>query len=609
MTFDELKEKAHSLPLKPGVYIMQNTKNEVIYVGKAKALKNRVSQYFANLASHTEKTRAMVNQIDHFDVIIADSEFEALVLENSLIKRHKPHYNILLKDDKGYPYIRLDTKEEYPRFSLSNRAQDDGARYFGPYGSRGSTWDIVDALRSALKLASCNRKFPRDIGKERPCLNYHLGKCAGWCRPQMPQEDYKEAMDQAIRLLEGKFQEVGEELLAEMEQAAEDLRFERAAELRDRYKAIELLGKRQKVLSGTLADTDVVGFYRGEAKSCFVVLHFVDGELAAKDWELLETPMEEDETEIVSALVRQFYTPRNQFPRQILLPCEIEDEVPLARMLSENAGRRVNLITPQRGAKVDLIRLANTNAKEEVERATTRQERTNKLLEALGRLLDLEHAPQRIEAYDISNTGADDIVASMTVFVDGKPRKRDYKHFKLKDMTGPDDYASMDQIITRRFTHYKNGDENWSDKPDLLLIDGGSVHAETARRALENLGLSIPAFGMVKDDRHRTRALAAPDGREIGIQQNQALFALIGTIQEETHRFAIEFNRAQHAKKVKGSVLDRIPGVGPKRRADLLKHFKSIKNMKAAPLEQLAEVVDKRTAQAVYDFFRKEDSQ
>ena len=607
MTFDELKEKAHSLPLKPGVYIMQDAKNQVIYVGKAKALKNRVSQYFANLASHTEKTRAMVSQIDHFDVIIADSEFEALVLENSLIKRHKPHYNILLKDDKGYPYIRLAVNEEYPRFSLSNRAQDDGARYFGPYGGRGATWDIVDALRSALKLASCNKKFPRDIGKERPCLNYHLGKCAGWCRPEMPQEDYREAMEQAVRLLEGKFKEVGDELLAEMEQAAEELRFERAAELRDRYKAIELLGKRQKVLSGSLADTDVVGFHRGEAKSCFVVLHFVDGELAAKDWELMETPMEEDDAEVVSALVSQFYAPRNQFPKQILLPCEIEDEVPLTRMFSESAGRRVNLVTPQRGAKMDLIRLAHTNAVEEVERATTRQERTNKLLEALGKLLGLEETPRRMEAYDISNTGADDIVASMTVFVDGKPRKRDYKHFKIKDLTGPDDYASMAQVIKRRFTHYINGDDNWNEKPDLLLIDGGSVHAKTAQGALEALGLHIPTFGMVKDDRHRTRALAAPDGREIGIQQNQALFALIGTIQEETHRFAIEFNRAQHAKTVKGSVLDSIPGVGPKRRADLLKHFKSIKNIKAATAEQLAEVVDKKTAQAIYAYFQKEN--
>ena len=606
LTFEELKEKAHGLPLKPGVYIMQDAKNKVIYVGKAKALKNRVSQYFANLASHTEKTRAMVAQIDHFDVIIADSEFEALVLENSLIKRHKPHYNILLKDDKGYPYIRLDVKEDYPRFSLSNRIADDAARYFGPYGGRGATWDIVDELRSALKLPSCSKKFPRDIGKERPCLNHHLGKCAGWCRPEMTREDYREAIEQAVRLLEGKFKEVGDELLAEMEQAAEQLRFERAAELRDRYKAIELLGKRQKVLAGSLADTDVVGFHRGEAKSCFVVLHFVDGELAAKDWELIETPIESDDAEAISALVVQFYAPRNQFPGQILLPCEIEDEVSVARMLSEQAGRRMHLITPQRGAKMDLIRLANTNAVEEVERATTRAERTNKLLELLGRTLGLEGAPHRIEAYDISNTGADDIVASMTVFVDGKPRKRDYKHFKIRDLNGPDDYASMAQVISRRFAHCKNGDEGWSERPDLLLIDGGSVHAHVAETAMLEYDLVIPVFGMVKDDRHRTRALAAPDGSEIGIRHNQALFALIGTIQEETHRFAIEFNRAQHGKKVKGSALDNIPGVGPKRRADLLRHFKSIKNIKAATEEQLAETVDKKTAKAVYEHFRKE---
>ena len=258
MTFEELKEKAHALPLKPGVYIMQDVKNEVIYVGKAKALKNRVSQYFANLASHTEKTRTMVSQIDHFDVIVADSEFEALVLESSLIKRHQPRYNILLKDDKGYPYIRLTVKENYPKFSLANRAAEDGARYFGPYGSRGATQNIIDALRLALKLPSCNKKFPRDIGKERPCLNYHMGQCDGYCRPQMDQERYRESMDQAVRLLEGKFQEVGDELQAEMEQAAEELRFEKAAELRDRYRAIELLGKRQKVVAGSLADTDVV---------------------------------------------------------------------------------------------------------------------------------------------------------------------------------------------------------------------------------------------------------------------------------------------------------------------------------------------------------------
>ena len=603
MTFDELKEKAHSLPLKPGVYIMQDTKNEVIYVGKAKALKNRVSQYFADLASHTEKTRAMVSQIDHFDVIIADSEFEALVLECSLIKRHQPRYNILLKDDKGYPYIRLTVQEAYPKFSLANRPAEDGARYFGPYGSRGATQDIIEAIQSALRLPKCRKKFPRDIGKERPCLYYRMGQCDGYCRPEMDQSRYQENIDQAIRLLEGKYEEVCDDLRAEMEQAAEELRFERAAELRDRIAAMELLGKRQKVVAGSLSDTDVVGFHRGEAKSCFVVLHFVDGDLAAKDMDLIETPVEEAKEDTVSALVKQYYGGRGALPRQILLPCDIEDEVPVTRMLSEACGHRVALMTPQRGAKMDLIRLANKNAVEEVERATSREERQSKLMEALGKMLGLPEPPRRIEAYDISNTGDTNIVASMTVFVDGRPLKRDYRHFKLKDMVHADDYGSMEQVLTRRFRRYLDGDEKFGDLPDLLLIDGGENHAKVAVRVLEEVGLSIPVFGMVKDDRHRTRALVDPAGGEIGIQQIPAVFALVGRIQEETHRFAIEFQRLQQSKGVKGSALDQIPGVGEKRRNDLLRHFKSIKNIKMASLAALEEAVPKNTARAVYDHF------
>ncbi len=607
MTFEELKEKAHTLPLKPGVYIMQDKHNTVIYVGKAKALKNRVSQYFANLSSHTDKTRAMVRAIDHFDVIVADSEFEALVLENSLIKRHQPHYNILLKDDKGYPYIRLDVKSEYPRFSLANRAAEDGARYFGPYGSRGATQGIIDALRSALRLPSCRKKFPRDIGRERPCLNYHMGLCDGYCRPEMDQGRYREAMDQAVRLLEGRFQEVRADLTAEMERAAEELRFEKAAELRDRLQAIELLGKRQKVVAGSLADTDVVGWHRGEAKSCFVVLHYVEGDLAAKDMELMETPVEGEMGEEVSALVRQYYAGRSKLPRQILLPCELEDEAAVARLLSESCGRRVELVTPQRGAKMDLIRLANKNAAEEVERATTRDERQSKLLELLGGMLSLDSSPNRIESYDISNQGADDIVASMVVYVGGKPLKRDYRRFKLKDMDGPDDYASMEQVLTRRFQRYLDGDEKFGELPDVLFIDGGEEHARVAVKVEEALGLSIPVFGMVKDDRHRTRALVTPDGREIGIQRVPAVFALVGQIQEETHRFAIEFHRQQQNQRMRGSELDRIPGIGPKRRTTLLKHFKSVKNIKAASLTELEGAVGKTAGRAVYDWFRRAD--
>ena len=608
MTFEELRDKAHALPLKPGVYIMQNGASEVIYVGKAKALKNRVSQYFQDQSRHNEKTRAMVSQIDHFDVIVVQSEFEALVLECALIKRHQPRYNILLKDSKGYPYIRLPAGD-YPRFSLASKAEDDGAKYFGPYGSRFASQGIIDALREALRLPACRRKFPKDIGKERPCLNFHMGVCDGYCRPEMDQTQYKRSIDQAVRLLEGRQDEVVDELTAEMELAAEELRFEKAAQLRDRIRSIQLLSKRQKAVAGSLADTDVVGYHRGEAKSCFVVLHYIGGELAAKDWELMAVPMEDDPS-TVSALAAQYYGGRSQLPRQILLPCDIDEQVELARMLTEAVGRKVEVLTPQRGAKMELVKLANENAAEEVLRATTAEERRSKLTEALGTLLGMEELPHRIEAFDISNTGSSDIVASMTVHIDGRPLKRDYRHFKLKDMPHADDYASMEQVVERRFRRYLDGDEKFAARPDLLLMDGGAGQVKVAEEALARLGLGdIPVYGMVKDNRHRTRALVAGDGREIGIQANQALFAMVGRIQEETHRFAIEFHRQQQAGHLKGSALDQIPGVGPARKAQLLKAFKSVKAVKAASLEELAAVVPKNTAQAVYSHFHQPDDQ
>ncbi len=604
MTFEELRDKAHALPLKPGVYIMQNAASEVIYVGKAKALKNRVSQYFQDQSRHNEKTRAMVSQIDHFDVIVVQSEFEALVLECALIKRHQPRYNILLKDSKGYPHIRV-SLGDYPKFSLTSKVEEDGARYFGPYGGRQASYGIIDALREALRLPACHKKFPRDIGKERPCLNFHMGVCDGYCRPEMDQSQYRRSIDQAVRLLEGRLDEVVDELTAEMELAAEELRFEKAAQVRDRIRAIQLLSKRQKAVAGSLADTDVVGYHRGEAKSCFVVLHYIDGELAAKDWELLGVPMEDEQT-TVSTLAAQYYGGRGQLPRQILLPCDIDEQVELARMLTEAVGRKVEVLTPQRGAKMELVKLANENAAEEVLRATSVEERRSKLTEALGVMLGLEEPPHRIEAFDISNTGSSDIVASMTVHIDGRPLKRDYRHFKLKDMPHADDYASMEQVVERRFRRYLDGDEKFSAKPDLLLMDGGAGQVRAAQEAMSRLGVGdVPVYGMVKDNRHRTRALVAWDGREIGIQANQALFAMVGRIQEETHRFAIEFHRQQQSGHLKGSALDNIPGVGPARKSQLLKAFKSVKAVKAATLEELAAVVPKNTAQAVYTHFHK----
>ena len=602
---DNLRDKANRLPLLPGVYIMLDAQGQVIYVGKAKKLKNRVSSYFHG--EHLPKVAAMVEKVRDFNVIVAGSEFEALVLENSLIKRHKPHYNILLKDDKGYPFIRLDMREEYPTLSVESRVLKDGARYFGPFGGRSLTFDIITTVSKALLLPDCTRKFPRDIGKERPCLNYHMGTCAGWCLRDSDAEDYRRRMAQAALILEGKSRELIEDLRARMEQAAEELRFERAAELRDRLRAVEGLANRQRVIATAFADTDAVGFCRG-AKTCFTVLHFVDGNLVGKDTEMMEEPIEED-SDALSGLVRQYYTAhRGGWPKSILLPLEIEDAADLEELLSQVSGRRIYIETPKRGERMRLIESAALNAREEIQRRTTHEQRRSKTLEWLQRALELESFPHRIEAFDISNLGATGIVAAMTVHVDGKPLKRDYRRFRMRDLDGPDDYASMYQAVTRRFRHYLEKDEKFADCPDLLLIDGGDVHAATAEKALRDLGLSVPVFGMVKDDRHRTRALIRSDGREIGIKGNQAVFALVGAIQEETHRFAIEYQRSLRREGL-ASKLDEIPGVGEKRRNDLIKSFQSLKAIREASAEQLALVVPKNTAQAVYEYFHKPEEE
>ena len=602
---DTLREKANNLPLLPGVYIMLDEKSEVIYVGKAKKLKNRVSSYFHG--EHLPKVKAMVDKVADFNVIVAASEFEALVLENSLIKRHKPHYNILLKDDKGYPFIRLDMREEYPSMSLSNRAAKDGAKYYGPFGSRGQTRNVISTISKALLLPDCSRKFPRDIGKERPCLNYHMGACLGWCLKDSSGEEYRRRMSQAALILDGKSGELLEDLRCQMEQAAEELRFEKAAELRDRLRAVENLSNRQRVIATAFADTDAIGFCRG-AKSCFTVLHFVNGDLVGKDTEMMEEPLEED-SEAISDLVRQYYTAhRGGWPKSVLLPCEIEDRQDLEELLSQCSGRRMYIETPKRGERMRLIESAALNAREEIQRRTTAAQRRSKTLEWLQKTLELEQFPERIEAFDVSNLGATGIVAAMTVHVDGKPLKRDYRKFRIKDLEMQDDYASMYQAVYRRFRHYAEGDEKFAPLPDLLLIDGGDTHAAVAVQAQLDLGFCVPTFGMVKDDRHRTRALISPEGQEIGISQNQAVFALIGGIQEETHRFAIEYQRSLRSEGY-GSTLDKIPGVGDKRRNELIKTFKSVKAIREASLEQLRLVVPKNTAQAVYDYFHSGESE
>lgn len=607
MTFDELKEKAHTLPLAPGVYLMQNRSGQVIYVGKAKKLRNRVSNYFQDSASHSAKTRIMVSQIDHFDVIVAASEFEALVLECSLIKRHMPKYNILLKDDKGYPYLRIDLREDYPAITMVNKVMNDGAVYFGPYGGRFITQQLIDTIRLTFKLPGCSKVFPKDQGKDRPCLNYHMNNCDGWCQLGKSKEAYHEVIKQVVLVLQGKYQQVAVQLRADMERAADNLEFERAAALRDRLFAIENLGKKQLVTAGTMAHTDVIGYFQSTAKACFSVLHYVDGSLLDKEYEIV--PLADSVEEAVSALVKQYYLSRNCAPKEVLLPCDMDDAQLFSDLLLQQLGKRVHFRRPQRGDYVRLVELANKNAMEEAERITSKEERNSGTLIVLQQILGLSQKPLRIESYDISNMAGTDIVASMVVFADGKPLKKDYKRFQIRDLQNQDDYASMHQVITRRFTRYKDGGRGFSAEPDLILIDGGTVHAQTAQRALLDLNLHFPVYGMVKDNRHRTRALVTADGDEISISGSPAVFSLIGQIQEETHRFAIEYNRLLRSKRLRESQLDKIPGIGPVRKKQLLSKFKSVSAIEKASIEDLLQVLPSKEAESVYRFFRNKEGE
>lgn len=601
MTFDELKEKAQSLTMQPGVYIMRDKHDDVIYVGKAKRLRNRVSQYFQDTASHSPKTRVMVSKIDHFDVIVAASEFEALVLECSLIKRYLPKYNILLKDDKGYPYLRLDMNKPYPRIEMVNKISKDGASYYGPYGSRSVLQTVLETIRSTLRLPDCTKQFPRDIGKGRPCLNYHMNQCEGWCLPDRTQEQYRAVLERAKQLLSGNYKSVAADLQRQMIAASDNLEFELAAGLRDQLQAVEALGKKQLVTAGSLADTDVIGYAQTEAKACFAVLHFAGGNLLDKDYEILSVT--EDRDAALSSLVKQYYLSRGVAPKVIFLPSAMEDSELFCQLLEQHFDKKTRIKVPQRGDAVRLVELASKNALEEARRVTTHEEKISGTLRLLGKMLSVE-PPRRIESFDISNISGTDIVGSMVVFEDGVPRKSQYKRFKVQELLNQDDYESMRQVVERRFNHYLAGDSGFEHKPDLLLIDGGVNHAATVRNLLDAMGLKLNILGMVKDDRHRTRALVTPDGLEIAIDTQQSVFALIGNIQEETHRFAITYHRKLRSKRLRYSELDEIPGIGPKRKQELLKVFRSLSAISQATLPELERILPRDAAAAVYQHFQ-----
>ena len=599
MKLEELREKANMCPQKPGVYRMIDETGVVLYVGKAKNLKNRVSQYFQNPETQWIKTRRLVARIDRFEVIVTDTELEALVLENTLIKHYQPRYNILLKDDKGYPFICYDPAAAYPRLELRAR-EDEKLRCFGPYGGRNIAHEVIDTVQDTLKLPDCSRRFPRDIGKARPCLRRHLGACVGVCEGGVTPEQYRALMDEAALLLQGRCDELEASLKTQMERAAEDLDFERAAFLRDRLQAVERLDRRQKVVAAHVPDADVVCLYNGPSRACIVVLHYIEGTLLDKDQTLLPACEDEgDEAETLSAFVEQYYRDRPILPREVLLSREIADAGLLSEYLSVNAGRRVYVLFPQRGEKKKLLDMAMENAREEARTAALREEKTGRGAELLQAALGLDTPPYRLEAYDISHTGGEETVGGMVVFEGGRPRRSAYRKFRI-ERDAPDDYASMREVLERRIARAESGDEKFLPLPDVFLIDGGEEHAKIAAEVLAAHGLTVPAVGMVKDDRHRTRALVSPDGRETGIRTEPALFALIGSVGEEVHRFAIGYHRSLRDKKVRVSALDEVPGIGEARKTALMRHFGSVKAMRAASEAELAAVVPKNAAKAVY---------
>jgi len=604
MNISELRKKASTLPRTPGVYLMQDKQGEIIYVGKAKALRSRVSQYFQGGSNHTYKTLKMVEKVVDFNVINAPTELDALVLENTLIKKYRPKYNILLKDDKGYPFIRLENAK-YPRFSVESKREKPG-KYFGPYGGRGTANAAVRAVSELFKLPTCSKHFPRDIGKERPCLRYHIGKCCGVCSGNVSEKQYTELVNSACLLLDGKGAALERQLKEEMEKAAQALNFEQAAALRDRLQDISRLRSSTIVSASVLADADALGFALSGSRGCVAALSYSGGKLMDKRIIFFDGADSEDESRNIESFISQYYPMLNTAPKEIYLPCEIEDAETLAQMLTSLRGKKCTLLIPQKGDKAKMVALAKENAAQELSLMEQKEQRSQKTLEELGEMLGIP-APLRIEAFDISNTAGADAVASMTVFQDGKPLKKAYKKFKIKEAPAGDDPRAIAEVLGRRLQRAIDGEQNFLPLPDLLLMDGGITQTLAAVEQVEALNLKIPVFGMVKDNHHRTRGLVNPKGEETGLSRAPAVFALIGRIQEETHRFAVDYHQTVRRAKAKVSELDKIPGIGQARKKALLSHFKTISAIKSATLPELCRIIPKGAAEKVIEYFKGEN--
>ena len=606
-----LRKKAMSLPLRPGVYLMKDKSGTIIYVGKAKALKNRVSSYFGSHTNHTTKVIRMVEHVQDFDYIVTDSEFEALVLECSLIKQHSPKYNILLKDDKGYHYVKI-TKGSWPRIDAAMQLVDDGSEYIGPYTGSFAVRQTVDEVKKIFRLPQCTKTFPV-THRQRPCLNFHISQCSAPCAGKISQADYKRSVEQAVEFLKGGSAETVKRMQAEMEQAAENLDFEKAAVLRDRINAITKFGEKQKVVSADVAEQDVFALAQSQDKACLAVLRFFAGRLCDTEHFIIDAP--EDDAVARYELIMSYYSMRERIPPRILIDSLPQDAELISQWLSEKLGKKVSFVIPQRGGQLKLLEMCRSNASEKLALSLGRKGKDTAALDELARLLGLGSPPEYIESYDISHTAGTENVAGMVVFKNGQPYKQAYKRFKIKGFEGQDDCASMAEVLERRFTHYfeenakpegEKHDEGFAKLPDLILLDGAEMQVNAVRAVFLRLGIDVPLYGMVKDSSHRTRAITG-EGGEISINSKRSAFTLVSRIQEEVHRFAIEYHRKRRSAGI-STTLTQIEGVGQKRAAALLKHFKSVNAVKEASFDELCSVkgVDKRSAQTVFDYFHSD---
>lgn len=608
-----IEEELKKLPAKPGVYLMHDEKDNIIYVGKAISLKNRVRQYFQSSRNKGAKIEQMVTHIRRFEYIVTDSELEALVLECNLIKEHRPKYNTMLMDDKGYPFIKVTVNEAYPRVMLARTMQKDKAKYFGPFTSAGAVKDTIELIRKIYNIRNCNRNLPRDTGKERPCLNYHIKQCKAPCQGYISEQEYRKSIDKVIRFLNGHYDEVLKELEAKMQEASENMEFERAIEYRELLGSVKQIAEKQKITDSRGEDRDILAVAK-DAEDAVVQVFFIrGGRLIGRDHFFLRNASDSTKAELLTSFIKQFYAGSPFIPGELMLHEELEERELLEEWLSKKREHRVHIRVPKKGEKEKLVELARKNAalvlntdKERLKREEGRTIGAVKEIEGLLGLKDIV----RMEAYDISNTSGFASVGSMVVYEKGKPKRNDYRKFKIKSVSGPDDYASMEEVLTRRFSHgieeLEDGKEmgSFTAFPDLILMDGGKGQVNIALSVLDKLNLQIPVCGMVKDDNHRTRGLYY-NNVEIPIDRSSEGFKLITRIQDEAHRFAIEFHRKLRSQGQVHSVLDDIPGVGPARRKALMKHYMSLEAIQNASVDELKKLpsMNEKSAIEVYKFF------